>query len=116
LALLTFTGRQCGVADLIADPAAEVWGALFEIASHDLPNLDRKEGLMLKPPAYRRVSIKVLRAMDHKLINAFTYEVVTKAAQEIRPNAAYMKLIIDGAVLWDLPDQYIDKLKKIAVK
>ena len=107
--------RQCGVADLIADASEEVWGAVFKIAGLDIPRLDRGEGVFLTPPAYRRMPIKVFPPGGHELRDAFTYEVVAEAARHLKPNVAYVGLIVGGAVRWGLPEQYIEKLRKIEV-
>ncbi|HZQ75078.1 MAG TPA: gamma-glutamylcyclotransferase family protein [Burkholderiales bacterium] len=107
--------RQCGVADLVPDRGGEVWGAVFEMSEADVVHLDRKEGVHLKPPAYQRITVKTLCPSSNEWLDAFTYEVVAKAADHVRPNASYMSLIVAGALRWNLPQQYIDKLKSVEV-
>jgi len=107
--------RQCGVADLILDMGSEVWGAVFKIGAPDVTKLDRSEGAHLTPPAYRRVPLEVSRAADGESVHAFTYEVVAKAAEHVKPNTVYLGLMVGGAVRWGLPQQYIEKLKKVEV-
>ncbi len=107
--------RQCGVADLVPDTNAEVWGAVFAISGGDLTDLDRSEGANLKPPLYQRVSVKVCSSSSNETLTAVTYEVVRKAPEHVKPNAAYMALIIGGAQRWGLPQPYIAELKKIEV-
>lgn len=107
--------RQGGVADLVPDRTGEVWGGVFEVSEADVIRLDRSEGVYLKPPAYQRITVKALCPSDNEWLSAFSYEVVAKAAEEIRPNASYMTVIVGGAVRWNLPQQYIDKLKNVEV-
>jgi gamma-glutamylcyclotransferase (GGCT)/AIG2-like uncharacterized protein YtfP len=107
--------RQCGVADLVPDGGGQVWGAVFEMSEADVVRLDGSEGVHLKPPAYRRINVKALCPSDNEWLDAFSYEVVAKAAEHVKPNAGYMDLIVAGAVRWELPQQYIDKLKSVEV-
>lgn len=107
--------RQGGVADLVPDPAAEVWGGVFRIADHDLDRLDRTEGMRLTPPAYRRITAKVMSPADNQWLSVFTYEVVEKAAEHFKPSAGYMQLIIGGAERLALPRPYIEKLRNVEV-
>ena len=48
-----------GVADILPEPGAEVWGALWRIDAGESEELDRQEGLFRDPPAYRRVALDV---------------------------------------------------------
>lgn len=43
--------RQCGVADIVASPGSEVWGAVFAIPNFEVDELDKSEGY--RPRRYR---------------------------------------------------------------
>lgn len=104
--------RDCGVADIVPDPEQSVWGAVFEVSGDDLAALDRHEGAHANPPAYVRIAVRVA-AVDGRVFEAITYEVFDKATFEHAPSAAYLGLIIDGALNCDLPEAYREALRKI---
>ncbi|SRR6266542_2468433 len=110
------TKRKSGVADITVSRGASVWGAIFEMTDHDATKLDQKEGVFLNPPAYRRVSLTVLKnGAPQNTLETFSYQVVEPAIQPIKPSAEYMKLIINGAIRWKLPSDYIEELQRIEV-
>lgn len=109
------TKRQCGVADVVPQGCAEVWGASFELSDLDLLALDRHEGANLKTPAYRRITVDV-ESPDGSLLSAQTYEVAAKSKAPLAPNYDYIHLLLDGARHWRLPADYVRALEKIEVQ
>ncbi|MBL0425418.1 gamma-glutamylcyclotransferase family protein [Ramlibacter alkalitolerans] len=113
---LAFTRRSakrgCGVADVVATADEAVWGVVFEMSDADLAALDKHEGVHMNPPAYVRKNVQVV-STDGQLLDAITYEVFTKAANEDAPNAEYLGLITAGARKWGLPQEYQQALANI---
>lgn len=107
---LAFTRRSVitgtGVADIVRDADASVWGALYVLGPRDLEQLDRKEGL---GSAYVRETVSVTLGEDaaHR---AVLYTVRVKVPVEIQPSAEYLRLLLDGAAERGLPEPYIASL------
>jgi gamma-glutamylcyclotransferase (GGCT)/AIG2-like uncharacterized protein YtfP len=107
---LAFTRRSSrtgtGVADVVRDADGEVWGALYELSVGDLAQLDRKEGLGV---AYLRETVSVLTSDGAR--DALAYTVRVKEPVEVRPAAAYVRLLLDGAAERGLPRSYLASLE-----
>ena len=107
---LGFTRRSVrtgtGVADVVVDPTAAVWGALYELCDGDLARLDRKEGAGW---AYRRTEMDVCddHGGSHR---AVAYVVIAKASDEIEPSPEYVQHLVAGALERALPAEYVDAL------
>ncbi|MSP22079.1 MAG: gamma-glutamylcyclotransferase [Dehalococcoidia bacterium] len=101
-----------GVADILAAPGAEVWGALWVIAGEHSRALDEQEGVFREPPAYRcyRVTVET-RAGDSVTCRA--YQVVAPNLAGITPSPAYKATILRGARAIALPPPYLDALSAI---
>jgi gamma-glutamylcyclotransferase len=60
--------RQCGVADIVASPGAEVWGAVFTIPNDEIDELDKSEGYRRgrhrDENAHERRQFEVFRQVD----------------------------------------------------
>lgn len=107
---LAFTRRSIrtgsGVADMVADSGAEIWGALYELPRGELEALDRKEGVGF---AYLRTDVLVHLSEGHPL-DAFAYAVAAKEPVEIAPSAAYLNGIVTAAAERSLPEDYVRSL------
>ena len=107
---LAFTRRSIktgtGVADIVADPDATVWGALYEVNEDCVARLDRKEG---HPWAYARKDVFV-HLSNGARDAAFTYVVSKPEADEVPPSEPYLESIIEGAGEHSLPDAYVASL------
>ena len=104
--------RNCGVAGLIAEPGAEVWGVVYRLNDADLAALDRREGY---DPAkshdenrYNRKTVPVL--MDGRAVDCLAYLARPEPGTHV-PSAEYMAAIITGAVENGLPPEYVTALK-----
>ncbi len=110
--------RQCGVADVLQNTSAEVWGAVFQIDETEIGVLDKSEGYQpgrqRTKNAYERYEIQVERAGEgQELLTVWTYTVVTKIEPNPKPSQEYKQLILDGARMWTLPNPYIQQLEAI---
>jgi hypothetical protein len=100
-----------GVANLIAEPGAHVWGALYRLTPAACEHLDRTEGV----PAgvYGRLAVTVVDSGGIACV-AFTYE--SRLRQEGRkPSPRYMNLLLTGAREHGLPADYVHYLRGIAL-
>lgn len=101
--------RQGGVADVVPSSGHQVWGVVYDIPSHELPALDRKEGIA--KDAYRRLHVQVTEPSGQQ-VRALTYTVVHKVPTEL-PSERYLDLILKGAREWKLPAEYVRRLEQI---
>lgn len=107
--------RGGGVADIVRDASAQVWGGVFILSSADAEVLDRFEGTALRPPAYRRVNVEViLHGTEASDVETYSYEVVTKEGP-FRPAREYLDAIVRGATECSIPADYIADLTRIEV-
>ncbi len=101
------TKRKGGVADIVPEPGAEVWGALYTVDDAGLASLDEFEGV---PRAYRRIDVSVFDDEGAELA-AMAY--IANKTGEFAPGRAYLGLIITGCRDHKLPDDYIQALESI---
>jgi gamma-glutamylcyclotransferase (GGCT)/AIG2-like uncharacterized protein YtfP len=108
---LAFTRRSVrtgtGVADIVVDPNATVWGVLYELGDGDLARLDRKEGAGW---AYRRTEVDVCddHGGSHRVV---AYAVIAKAPREIETSVQYAQRLVAAARERALPAEYVDALR-----
>jgi len=109
--------RGCGVADALSEPGDEVWGVVYEIDERDIGRLDQAEGFIpgRLHNAYNREESHVYADGDEEQPLAASIYFAVKQDSPPLPNAAYKKLIVEGAKFWHLPLDYIKKLEQIMV-
>lgn len=98
-----------GVANVLPDPTAHVWGVAYAITPTEFERLDRTEGV----PAgvYKRISVDLI-AGEQERISALTYQ-STISAPGRKPSSRYMGLLLDGARENRLPLEYLRRLEGI---
>ncbi|MEX2159025.1 MAG: gamma-glutamylcyclotransferase family protein [Dehalococcoidia bacterium] len=98
--------RKGGVADIVPEPDAEVWGALYEIDNACFVTLDKYENA---PRAYRRELVRVIddAAAEHE---SHTY--IANQTGHFAPSRQYLGIIVQGARDHDLPEEYVQALQK----
>jgi gamma-glutamylcyclotransferase (GGCT)/AIG2-like uncharacterized protein YtfP len=96
-----------GVADIVPQPGATVWGGLYEIDQSCFGALDGYEGA---PREYRRETVRVIddAGAEH---DAAVY--IANKSGEFAPSSAYLEQIITGARDHKLPEDYIEGLERI---
>lgn len=109
------SNRGCGVADVLPDPSAEVWGVVYAVPNSELPELDAAEG-------YRRAADTgaYLWRQKHVLIDGdanrrldvYTYVVATPVFPRPAPSRSYLAQILKGARHWNLPSGYCARLSE----
>jgi gamma-glutamylcyclotransferase (GGCT)/AIG2-like uncharacterized protein YtfP len=110
--------RGCGVAGLIKAVGRVVWGVVYQLSTADLRALDAHEGFdpsREKNSYTRRVATLQRDGEVHDLVDVFVYFDAPQPNPP-PPNAAYKKLIIDGACAWKLPQPYLAELEAIVTK
>jgi gamma-glutamylcyclotransferase (GGCT)/AIG2-like uncharacterized protein YtfP len=114
---LAFSKRSkdgSGKATLVPDPAARVYGVVFEIAAEDATELDRIEG---RGKGYER--IEDLAALTHPEGQPIT--VTAYIAHDgfldasLQPYDWYRDLVVRGAEQHRLPDDYLATLRATRV-
>jgi len=111
--------RGCAASDIIRKPGNKVWGAIYEVPDYlldrdgakkrDRRSFDAIEG---EGKNYTRKCIKVRRP-DGTIDTALTYTVINPEAG-LKTNFEYVRCIICGLRERQVPDEYVDRVKKIA--
>lgn len=91
--------RNCGVLDIVRDPAAMVEGVLYQLPWRLSDRLDERE------EGYCQESIEVI-SQKQRYVNVRTYTVIEKLTEEHAPNDWYFNVVLRGAVTCGLPEQY----------
>lgn len=97
-----------GVANVVEDPRAAVWGVVYEITAACLATLDRKEGY---PWAYERRDVEV--ELDGTTCHAMTYVVARPEAEDVAPSPEYIGGIVAAASEHGFPAAYVQSLRAL---
>lgn len=98
-----------GVASVIEDPAAAVWGVVYELTDECLAKLDLKEGY---PWAYDRRDIDV-ELDDRSIARVMTYVVAHPEAEDVVPSHDYIGGIVTAANDHGFPASYVESLRAL---
>ena len=94
-------GWKGGVADVVPDPASEVWGVVWDLSPSDMSALDDYEGY---PAAYTRIETTI-ELRSGQRVDAWVYTVVEKSSF-VAPRPEYLKIILDSAEAFAFPEEY----------
>ena len=99
--------RNCGTANIFADPNSEVWGIVYDISEPDLVVLDGFED------GYRRERLFV--RTDGGIQNQLEVLVYIAEKEDAvpLPDSEYKRLIVHGARHWNIPELYCLMLEQI---
>lgn len=97
--------NERGVATLEPLDGAQVHGVLWQVSDHDLATLDSAEGV---PVRYRRDRLTV--QTDEGPAPAWVY--IDHRVEPGPPRPGYLERIIDGALHHDLPQRWIEFLRR----
>ncbi|CAH1112814.1 unnamed protein product [Psylliodes chrysocephalus] len=105
-------------ATVVPKEGSHVWGALWEIPTENIPELDKQEGVQAN--IYYPITVDV-QMPDGKTIQARCYRQVGEVLEvnlqnlpdQRKPTPAYLNTMIEGAVESGLPTDYIEYMKKI---
>ena len=84
----------------------DVYGIMWRLTPRDLAGLNAYESL--QAGLYRRAMLPVL--YDRVTLNALVY--LGHTASEGRPRPGYMETVLDAAREWQLPQDYIESLRR----
>jgi gamma-glutamylcyclotransferase (GGCT)/AIG2-like uncharacterized protein YtfP len=96
-----------GVADIVAHPGAEVWGALYQIDESCFRALDEYEGA---PRAYRREAVVVI---DDAGVERAALAYIANKTGDFAPSREYLAQIARGARDHGLPDEYVRRIEEV---
>jgi hypothetical protein len=102
------TQWEGGAANLELDPAAYVWGVLWEVPAEEMEGLDAYQG---HPTFFRREDVVVERAGEDVL--AWTYRVAHQKGY-IRPTDAYLQRLRSAIRVHGLPPEALELLDRAA--
>jgi gamma-glutamylcyclotransferase (GGCT)/AIG2-like uncharacterized protein YtfP len=94
-----------GVADIVQDSEANVWGGIWLISESESDALDRQEGVHLSPQGYHRLEVKI-RGSNGRQYTCRTYEVSSREGFGLLPSPAYKSTLVRGSRYCDLPSDY----------
>lgn len=95
--------RNCGVLDVVRDPASKVEGVLYQLPWRLSDRLDEREEV--PHGGYRHETVEVV-CNHQSYTNVRTYVVVNKLPEELAPNDWYFNVVLRGAVTCGLSEQY----------
>jgi gamma-glutamylcyclotransferase (GGCT)/AIG2-like uncharacterized protein YtfP len=96
-----------GAADVVPHSGESVWGILYELAAWDLPLLDRYEA------GYDRILLEV-EDESGSARRAISYTVRRKGS--FRPTRTYLDRMLAWGARFELPDDYLTRLRAIPVR
>jgi len=96
-----------GVADIVAEPGAAVWGVLYEIVASSFAALDEYEGA---PRAYRR---EVMHVVDGDGVECEAVVYIANKTGDFAPSRQYLALITRGAREHGLPEDYVQEIESV---
>jgi gamma-glutamylcyclotransferase (GGCT)/AIG2-like uncharacterized protein YtfP len=105
-------GKDGGTANLEPKEHATIYGVLIEIDESLLKAFDRKEG---HPYFYSRgeTRVPVRRVTDGSTVLAWLYLAKgnRRDRRDLWPARDYRKIVVDAAVFWKFPEDYIEKIE-----
>ncbi len=101
------TKRKGGVADIVPEEGAEVWGALYDVDDAGMAALDEFEGV---PRAYRREMVTVF---DDAGVEREAHTYMANRTGIFAPSRNYLGLIVQGGREHELPEEYVVALEQL---
>jgi gamma-glutamylcyclotransferase (GGCT)/AIG2-like uncharacterized protein YtfP len=107
-----------GEMDIQGKKGQKVWGVVYHIDELEVGRLDQGEGFDPGSPheIYERVELMVYDDdRDKSPLTIWTYRGTKQAERKKgnRPTAQYLKLIVEGAKHWRLPQEYVASLESV---
>ena len=100
-----------GKCDVVVEPAATVYGALFRLAEADLGGLDAAES------GYERALVRVRALPRGETAEAWVYRArPDRVVAALRPFGWYRDLVVAGARFHGLPAAYVAAMEAVPVR
>jgi len=108
-----------GVCSAVPAQGREVWGVVFEVAEDELACLDEHEGYRPGHPASANAYVRQRGCVcrdggEHQPMEVWLY-FANRQPNPPLPDAAYKRLIVEGARHWRLPATYQAELAQIEI-
>ena len=121
--------RGCRVVNIIEEPGAEVWGALYELPTALVNRPDGARSLVDRLEGHRTTSdpenyekVEVIAELDGRSTRAWTYVGLAEAVERCERDypasmcdTEYIGAVLDGAKAIGLPAGYVSALRKTLV-
>jgi gamma-glutamylcyclotransferase (GGCT)/AIG2-like uncharacterized protein YtfP len=99
--------RNCGTANIFANPGSAVWGVVYEVGEQEMAAMDTFED------GYNRERLLVHGENGNSSpIEAVVY-IAPREISVPLPSAEYKRLLLEGARFWKLPAEYCLMLELI---
>ena len=106
-----------GKANITRKPGSIVWGLLLQLDSDAVKEMDHSEGTKAKIPHYNKETVHVITddGIEHEC-KTYVAHFHSKRFNEggIAPSKKYLKHIVDGATIHNLPNEYIDQIRNLS--
>jgi gamma-glutamylcyclotransferase (GGCT)/AIG2-like uncharacterized protein YtfP len=107
----TKKGKDGGKANIIPKTGSIVWGLLLELDPDAVEEMDRSEGTKANIPHYTKETIRVITddGVEHECKTYVANFHPDRFDEEgVPPSEEYLKHIVDGATIHNLPPKYIE--------
>ena len=109
--------RRCGVAGVVAEDGAEVWGVVYHLRkTRDIQRLDAAEGYrphVIRGNRYTRDTRLVDAGGDDSRPMAAEIYLAAPTRMVLPPSLTYVAHMLRGARHWGLPHDYVTQLNHI---
>ncbi len=104
-----------GKANIIPKNGDIVWGLLIELDPKAVKEMDKSEGIGSKIPHYTKETVRVITddGVEHECKTYVANFHPDRFDQEgVLPSKDYLKHIVDGATIHNLPPEYIEGISQ----
>ena len=111
----TKKGKDGGKANIIPKTGGIVWGLLIELDSKAVKEMDKSEGTGFKIPHYTKETVHVVTddGVEHECKTYVANFHPDRFDEEgVPPSEEYLKHIVDGATIHNLPSEYIEGISQ----
>ena len=103
-----------GKANIIPKNGDIVWGLLIELDPKAVKEMDKSEGIGSKIPHYTKETVRVITddGVEHECKTYVANFHPDRFDEEgVPPSEEYLKHIVDGATIHNLPSEYIERIE-----
>ena len=111
----TKKGKDGGKANIIPKTGGIVWGLLIELDPEAVKEMDKSEGTGFKIPHYTKETVRVVTddGVEHECKTYVANFHPDRFDDDgVSPSEEYLKHIVDGATIHNLPPEYIEGISQ----